>query len=345
MIMLLKYIKHRKNEIITYLVIVAVFFMLFFLRGYEIDIYLYGIFISAVILMIIGIRDYVVFEKKIKTIESMKSNEIVYDINYIESTEPLEEAYESLIRELMDENAKEASNYHQTMTALKEYYTRWVHQIKTPIAAMKLLIDTEINESDSGNKDNTIMMDISSNAVDEIKQELFKIECYTESVLEYVRLEDSGSDYNFEYYNCGRIIRGCVKKYATQFIHKKIAVSINNVDFKILTDEKWFSFAIEQIISNAVKYTNEGGQVSISGDITETLWSITITDNGHGIREEDLPRIFEKGFTGYNGRMDKKATGIGMYLCKTALDRLSHNIRIESKCGIGTTVTISSTIS
>jgi hypothetical protein len=198
-----------------------------------------------------------------------------------------------------------------------EYFTMWVHQIKTPISAMRLAIQSKEYSSDKYL----------------IEQELFKIEQYVEMALQYVKIKRLSSDLIIQEYSLGDIIIQSVKKYASFFIYKKLSIEISNVEHMILTDSKWLSFVIEQILSNAIKYTNNGGIKIYMKEKT-----LCIQDTGMGIRKEDINRIFEKGYTGYNGRLDKKASGIGLYLVKKVSDALAIRINIDSRVGVGTTV-------
>ena len=207
--------------------------------------------------------------------------------------------------------ALESRNRLQDMT---DYYTLWAHQIKTPIAAMHLLLQEAPRP--------------------ELEGELLKIEQYVEMVLGYLRLGSETTDYVFRKYDLDALLRQSLRKYARLFILKKISLDFQETGRTVLTDEKWLAFVLEQLLSNAVKYTPEGGRVRIYGD-GETL---VIADSGIGIQPEDLPRVFEKGFTGFNGREDKKSTGIGLYLCHQVLDRLNHGISISSRPGQGTLV-------
>lgn len=166
-----------------------------------------------------------------------------------------------------------------------------------------------------------------------MKMEVFRIEQYVDMVLTYLRMGSATSDYTFRICSLEEIVRQAVRKYSQMFIMTRTRLHLEIQNQKILTDEKWLTFVIEQILSNAVKYAR-GGEISI---YTEEK-TLVISDNGIGIAEEDLPRIFEKGFTGYNGRANKKSTGIGLYLCKTIIDRLHHTIWIESKPEKGTKV-------
>lgn len=200
-----------------------------------------------------------------------------------------------------------------------DYYTLWAHQVKTPIAAMRLLLqgqDTQMSR--------------------DLQAELFKTEQYVEMALSYVRLGSSSTDYVFRKYPLDDLVRQAVRKYASLFIQKKIKLDLRSLDGQVVTDEKWLVFALGQILSNALKYTNKGS-ICI---YFEPEKGLVIEDTGIGIAPEDLPRIWEKGFTGYNGRMDKQATGIGLYLCKRVLENLSHTIQVESRLGEGTKVYI-----
>ena len=203
-----------------------------------------------------------------------------------------------------------------------EYYTMWVHQIKTPIAALHMILQSmELGKEKRA-----------------ISQELFKIEQYVEMALHFVRMGTMSSDLRLESYSIKSIVNDVIKKYSTIFINKKIKLNLEDIDIEVITDEKWISFVLEQIISNALKYTKKG-TISIYMD-NKSKETLVIEDTGIGIAKEDIPRVFERGFTGYNGRMDKKSTGIGLYLCKKILDNLSHKINIVSEVGKGTIVAI-----
>ena len=154
------------------------------------------------------------------------------------------------------------------------------------------------------------------------------------TLLGYLRLDSESTDYVLRDTDLDGLLRQAVRKFARMFILKKIALDLQETGRTVLTDEKWLSFVVEQVLSNALKYTPAGGRIRIYGD-GET---VVIADSGIGIREEDLPRVFEKGFTGYNGREDRKSTGIGLYLCRRVMDRLNHSISIVSRPGQGTLV-------
>ena len=169
-----------------------------------------------------------------------------------------------------------------------------------------------------------------------MKMELFKTEQYVEMVLSYLRMGDMSSDLSLQWYSIDDIVRQAVRKYSQLFILKKIHLSYQKCEGMVLTDEKWFLLVLEQLLSNALKYTGQGTiSIYMEQGPEEVL---VIEDTGIGIQAEDLPRIFEKGFTGYNGRKDKKSTGIGLYLCKSICDKLNHGLTAESEVGRGTKI-------
>lgn len=212
---------------------------------------------------------------------------------------------------------RQAGENESRLRELTDYYSLWVHQIKTPIAAMDLLLQ----EDDSPRRG-------------ELEMELLKIGQYVEMVLSYLRLDSDSTDYVLREYPLDDILRQAVRKFAKMFILKKITLDFQETGKTVLTDEKWLLFVVEQVLSNALKYTPEGGTIRIYGDGA----TVVIADNGIGIREEDQARVFEKGYTGYNGRADKKSTGIGLYLCRQVMDRLNHGISLTSRPGQGTLV-------
>lgn len=229
-----------------------------------------------------------------------------------------EEAYQDLIESLLKEKNRKEAEAAEKLRDMEEYYTLWVHQIKTPIAAMSLLLQEE---------------DTPENG--ELSMELFRIEQYVEMVLQYLRLDSPDHDLAFRSVDVDDCVRQAVRKYARSFIRKKIALDFQETGIETVSDEKWMVFVLEQLLSNALKYTKKGTIRIYGGN-----GFLYIEDTGIGIAPEDLPRIFEKGYTGYNGRRDKKSTGIGLYLCQEILKRLAHGITITSTLGEGTKVTL-----
>ncbi len=230
-----------------------------------------------------------------------------------------EEVYQQMLQELAEDRRISENNQKKQFDQLNDYYTMWVHQIKTPIAATRLLLQEDGNQ--------------------EVLAEIFRIEQYVEMVLGYLRVQDMAADMDFVTCSLDGIIRDQIHKYARSFIKKKNALKYDGVDEKVLTDKKWLGFVIGQIFSNALKYTKNG---TISVYMSESRpHTLVIQDTGEGIRKEDLPRIFEKGFTGHNGRNEIGATGIGLYLCAKIMKKLDHGISVESEPGQGTRVFLS----
>lgn len=227
----------------------------------------------------------------------------------------LDKAYGGLIEDFSNLLHSLQSETGMRRNEMADYYLMWAHQIKTPIAAMKLLLN--------GREDGFLLM-----------EELFKIEQYVEMVLHYLRLESIASDMILKEYDLQSLVKQTVRKYSILFINSGLTLKLEEFDVKVLSDEKWLCFVLEQILSNSIKYTREG-TISIYMKPGEPK-TLVIEDTGIGIRQEDLSRIFERGFTGYNGRLDKKSTGIGLYLCKQIMDQLSHGIKVSSQVGKGT---------
>ncbi len=227
--------------------------------------------------------------------------------------------YREMVRQLLLEQRRRQDVMRFRHQDTVDYFTTWVHQIKTPIAAMGLLLQQEDTEDSR-----------------RLSEELQRIEQYVEMVLTYLRLGSGETDYVFTRVDLDGLLRGCIKKYAGQFIRRHLTLDYQKMDCQVLTDEKWLAFVVEQVLSNALKYTREGSV----GIYLESPCILCIRDTGIGIAPEDLPRIFEKGYTGYNGRSDKKATGLGLYLCRQICDRLKSTITAESVQGEGTTIRI-----
>lgn len=231
----------------------------------------------------------------------------------------IEKDYQELLLSLNQLYSRKITDSDMARNDLTDYYTTWVHQIKTPIAAMRLLLQNE---------------DIPAGR--QLKTELLRIEQYVEMVLCYFRLDSPSSDFVLKYYSLNEIIRQSIRKFAGQFIQKKLRLIYEPTDRQVLTDEKWLSFVLDQLLSNALKYTSTG---SITISVDENL-VLSISDTGIGIAPEDLPRIFERSYTGYNGRAEKSSTGLGLYLCRKILLRLSHPITVSSEVGKGSTFSI-----
>lgn len=302
------YLKSRINVIILMIIVEGVFASSYFLFDMPAVTVLYPLILSTSVLIVAGVIDFVfTFSKHRK----LTQNEIPA------SSDPIEKDYQEIIRKLKEEEAYSRQKTTSDYNNMVEYYTVWAHQIKTPIASMRLQIQSEDTES-----------------ARKLMGDLNRIEAYVEMVLTFLRLDSDSTDYLIKEYDLDEIVRPAIRKFSREFILKKLKLEYEPLSYKTITDSKWLSFIVEQVISNAVKYTSEG---SVRICMSEP-GILCIEDTGIGISDEDLPRIFENGYTGFNGREDKRASGIGLYLCKRISDNLGHKIYAESKVGEGTKI-------
>ena len=313
------FLARRWAGLLLFLACAGIFALVFSLYDLELEAVLYAGGLCLLLLLAVLAADFCRSLARRRRYEEIFRNLPLLP-EELPAARTLEEAdLQEILKELgrrMEAALTEWENWRQESM---DYYTTWVHQIKTPISVMRMTLEGEDTEEHR-----------------ELSAELFRIEQYVEMVLSYLRLDSDSSDYVFQEYDLDSIIRQAVHKYAPLFVRKKLRLSYEPVNVKVLTDEKWLLFILEQILSNSIKYTQEGS-VSITLTPDKVL---NISDTGIGIAPEDLPRIFERGFTGYNGRSDKKSTGLGLYLCKKAAGRLSHKISVQSKPGAGTVVSI-----
>ena len=300
------YLKYRVKLFVTCAAVMGIFASSYLLFDMQPIAVLYPLILTVVIGLIAMGFDLAAFVNRHNTI---LSEELPAPKNR------LEEDYQYIIEKLKEEAKMAEQKASSDYTDMVEYYTVWAHQIKTPIAAMRLNLQSEDTES-----------------ARKLMGDLNRIEAYVEMVLTFLRLDSNNTDYLIKEYDIDEIIKPAVRKFSREFILKKLKLEYEPVNHKAVTDSKWLSFIIEQIISNAVKYTSEGS-VHIYMNEPGVL---CIEDTGIGISAEDLPRIFENGYTGFNGREDKRASGIGLYLCKRICDNLGHKISAESKVGEGT---------
>ena len=302
------YLKSRINVIILMIIVEGVFASSYFLFDMPAVTVLYPLILSTSVLIVAGVIDFVfTFSKHRK----LTQNEIPA------SSDPIEKDYQEIIRKLKEEEAYSRQKTTSDYNNMVEYYTVWAHQIKTPIASMRLQIQSEDTES-----------------ARKLMGDLNRIEAYVEMVLTFLRLDSDSTDYLIKEYDLDEIVRPAIRKFSREFILKKLKLEYEPLSYTTITDSKWLSFIVEQVISNAVKYTSEG---SVRICMSEP-GILCIEDTGIGISDEDLPRIFENGYTGFNGREDKRASGIGLYLCKRISDNLGHKIYAESKVGEGTKI-------
>ena len=233
--------------------------------------------------------------------------EILYDI--------LKECNKSMNDEIL--------KYKTEAAGYREYIEMWIHEVKTPLAAAKLILDNHPSEI-------TQSMD----------EELQQINYYLEQALYYARSNSVEKDYMVKELNLKEVIENIVKKNARILINNKIRIKIEDLDQKVFSDEKWISFIINQVISNAIKYKTEDAEIIFSSITDDNQVFLKIKDNGIGISPKDLPKVTEKGYTGTTGRNYEKSTGMGLYLCKKLCEKLQLSFKIESEEKKYTIVTI-----
>jgi len=311
------YLWSKRGLLAAILLCVGIYFATFALYHLPLQAVLYPTLLCLLVAAVFGVRDYLRVRERHRALQCLMHRTAEAIDSLPEADSEVEADYQAILRSLRQQTAElqaaDAAHYGNMV----EYFTVWAHQIKTPIAAMKLTLQQE---------DSPLSRRLTA--------ELFRIEQYAEMVLTFLRL-DSG-DYVFREYRLDDVIRGAVRKFAAEFIGRRIRLDYEPVPDTVVTDEKWLSFVIEQVLSNALKYTPEG---SIRVYIEQPK-ILCIADTGIGIAAADLPRIFERGYTGYNGRAERSASGIGLYLCRRICKKLGAEITAESEPGQGTTIRI-----
>ena len=306
-----KYLKHSYHVYFLYLIFIIFTIFMLEICHVVVDLVVYMLICYLVIILIFFIIDYKRFYNNYKILSNLKLN-IRFDNQLPAPIYLNEDIYQNNLIKLQKEYINTINDYNLKQQNMLSYYTRWVHQIKTPIAGLKLLIQNHYPDS-------------------KMLLELVKIEQYVEMVLQYIRLDNLNHDLSFKEVSLDQLLLESIKKYSLFFIEKDLKIDYQINDYKILTDPKWSAFVIEQVLSNALKYTKTGS-ITFYNDKDKLF----IKDSGIGINSHDLPRVFEQGYTG--GRNDKKATGLGLYLSKNIFDKLGHSISITSTIDVGTTV-------
>lgn len=336
-----RYIGERKGWLAVILCIIVIMAGIMFFNGVPAAEIGYGLALCVFMTAAAVLAGYGRHWESLWKLEQLREN-ITMLSNEMKAPEYLyEEQYQDCIRALVQEKDRLRNEMRKRQQNMAAYYSMWVHQIKTPIAALKLLIDEDLENcfelADETQENDTRVRK------EQLKwQELFRIEQYADMALQYTRLGTESNDFVFEHVVLDEVIRCSVRKYAKQFIHKKLRLCYEPQEIAAVTDRKWLGFVVDQLLSNAVKYTKEGSVTARVFCGQEDLQSvhIVIEDTGIGIRAEDLPRVCEMGYTGYNGHADRYSTGIGLYLCKAILDKLGHRLLVASNEGEGTRVEI-----
>ncbi len=308
--------RHRAT-IFVYAIVMLLNLVVFALYSLPIEPFLYvlvlTLFYGAIQLFFAYVR-----ERRRADARRRLRDTLFADMELPEPKDMAESDYQEIVK-LLDTKMREMTvRWENEKQDAEDYLTAWVHQIKTPISVLRMRLSSSDSEE--------------SHAV---LSELFRIEQYVDMVLQYIRLSSATNDFVIGEYPLDEIIRAAVRRFAPQFVLRKLALHYEGTDKILVTDKKWLSCILDQLLSNAVKYTPSG-----SVTITVTDNALTIADTGIGIAPEDLPRIFEKGYTGLNGRLEKHASGLGLYLARTAADRLSMRLKAESTPGYGSAFTL-----
>lgn len=357
----------------------------FYLCGVSKNDAYYFLAVEVVVLIAAGIYAFIRYEMHRKHL-ALQIEHYLLEMGALPDTEdPVEELYIETIEQIRNEQKEEENQYFRKLQEMQEYYALWVHQIKTPISAMKLLLQMHKKElwksdtreenilqtNENKSSDYQLIADFYRNVeenrkqesdfyrkveenkkqesdfLQEAEQEVFWIEEYVNMALQYQRMMAETNDFVLEKVNLDEVIRAAIRKFAKLMIRRKISIQYDGCSEYVISDKKWLGFVVEQILSNAIKYSRENSSICISVEafsrvdekmVNDINCMLVIKDQGIGIRKEDLPRIFEKGYTGYNGRADKTSTGIGLYLCRKMTKKLGHSLKITSEVGVGTSV-------
>lgn len=299
----MRYFKDNHRVYLLLLVVILVFDSLLMLCNIDTSLIIYPNVIVLFIIIVYSFFDYYKYKNK---------HELLNKGLYEEADCLFDEDYQKIINELEDKIRQLETDKHKVMKEMSDYYSLWVHQIKTPISAMQLTLENE--DSQLSRK---------------LMLELLHIEQYVDMVLTYQKLSD-GSDYVFEENELDVMIKDTIRYLRLEFIERKISLKYEPINRTIITDKKWFEFVLKQLIGNALKYTRKG---SIEIYLEDNC--LCIKDDGIGIKESDLKRIFERGYTGSNGHDNKNSSGIGLYLCTNIVSNLGLKLSATSSVGVG----------
>ncbi len=309
--MIAKFIREYRSFYLAYLVLAFSFILLFFLYQLPIEFLQNALLLSLTLLILLTMGLFWKFRNRMRALEDYVHEEALPLLN-----KPVDLVYLNLLEQEKQATREQLLAYKSREEDLKAMVKLWSHQMKVPLAALSLMRQTDnLNQQD-------------------VNHQLLRLDNYMANLLNYLKLTSHSSDFRFEQVEVREVVVEVVKKYRNQFLQKEISVHIDGT-WSLKTDKKWLSFVLSQIIDNALKYNKTGGKVAI-----ELNEGIRISDTGIGILAEDIPRLFDEGFTGFNGREHQKATGFGLYLTKRVLEQLELAISVESQLEVGTTVRI-----
>ncbi len=311
------YLRYRRTMLCAALAACATFTAFMLLLRTDTNTIIYANMLYVFVIGVFVVFDLFRYKEKVARLADIKDSLTHTAHDYPESENNIEKLYSDIISSLYGLMDRERGEIIKEYSEQVDYYTMWLHQIKNPIAAMRLAIEGD------------------STADPVYEQELFKIERYVEMALQYVKLKNPENDLVLECVDIDPVIRESIKKYKTMFIYKRLGADFKETGQTRITDKKWLAFIVEQILSNAVKYTERGGISIYAVDS-----GFAIEDSGIGIRAEDIERIFEKGYTGFNGRLNDRASGLGLYMASTVAKSLGIELSVSSRPGKGTVMSV-----
>ena len=279
-------------------------------------------FISAILVLIIDIaRKKKFYDELVSNTEGLDKKYLVLETIKKPHFYEGELLYDSLY-DIDKSMAETVNQYKISIDDFKDYIEMWIHEIKIPISNLTLIMHNHYHDS-------------------RVTNQIKRIEQYTEQVLYYVRSENVHKDYLINNVNLNKVVSSVAINNKDSILENNIEFSVNGCDKVVLTDAKWLEFILNQIMSNSIKYKKDKqSKIAISAEEQEDKIILSVHDNGIGIKESDLPKVFEKSFTGYNGRVKSKSTGMGLYIAKQLCTQLGHKIKIESKINEFTKVSI-----
>lgn len=313
------YLQERRSLYLLYLLLVAIMAGTFYLHNLPWSGYRDGILFSLFLLVCYFLVSFYRYQDRWRQLQAIKKAGILPNgqVYLPKAQTKSEELYQAIIEKQTASLQENFEDNRQKQQELLDDFGLWLHQIKTPVAALDLLTQSQ---------------DVQPL---QMRNELFKINEYLQMMLNYLRQQLDSQDLVFAKVELAPVVKTTVKKYASFFSQKDLQLVMENLDQTVTTDEKWLVFVLEQLLFNAIKYT-KAGQIKITGGENQ----LQISDSGIGIRAEDLPRVFDKGYTGYNGRENQRASGLGLYLSKMVCDKLGITLSLTSKVGVGTVVTL-----
>lgn len=314
----LHYIFDKRLAVFTYVGVIGLFTATFFLYEIPLSAYSDALLFSTLLIVIVMSVQFSLYVRKHRQLQEGIQAPKLQSLQRKTSYSLLEKEYEQLLTALEKEYRADVAALEAANQQLMNYYSMWSHQIKTPIAVLNLKM-----------QENELEQTV-------LRQELFKIDQYLEMMLQYLRMNHTETDFVFEEIELDQMVKDTVKKYAVFFIHKNLSFSLEPTNQTVISDKKWLQFVLEQVLFNAIKYTKQGG-IKVYGN-HEKAFELIIEDTGIGILAEDAVRVFERGYTGFNGRTNQKASGLGLFMSKEILTKLGHRICLTSEVGSGTKV-------